>query len=80
MELGEGPLLPNERLAALDEALQSLEQIDQRKSRVVELRFFGRLSVEEVLEISPATVKREWQVARAWLFRELNVGDDRGKE
>jgi RNA polymerase sigma-70 factor, ECF subfamily len=61
-------------LVALDDALKSLEQIDQRKSRIVELRFFGGLSVEEtaeVLKISPRTVMREWGLAQAWLYREL---------
>jgi RNA polymerase sigma factor (TIGR02999 family) len=59
---------------ALDEALTALSKIDQRKSRVVELRFFGGLSVKEtaaVLEISEETVKRDWRAAKAWLFREL---------
>jgi RNA polymerase sigma-70 factor, ECF subfamily len=59
---------------ALNEALNSLSKIDQRKGRVVELRFFGGLSVEEtaaVLEISDETVKRDWRAAKAWLFREL---------
>jgi len=59
---------------ALDEALTALSKIDQRKSRVVELRFFGGLSVEEtatVMEISDETVKRDWRAAKAWLFREL---------
>lgn len=60
---------------ALDEALTGLAKIDARKSRVVELRFFGGLSVEEtaeVLEISEETVTRDWRVARTWLFRELS--------
>jgi len=59
---------------ALDKALQRLEQIDPRQSEVIELRFFGGLSVEETataLEISSATVKREWACGRAWLLREL---------
>jgi RNA polymerase sigma factor (TIGR02999 family) len=59
---------------ALDEALESLSKIDARKSRVVELRYFGGLSVEEtaeVLEISPETAKRDWRMARAWLFGKL---------
>jgi len=59
---------------ALDEALQSLARFDDRKSRVVELRFFGGLNAEEtaeVLGISSRTVHREWDLARAWLFREL---------
>jgi len=60
---------------ALDDALQSLAEIDPRKSRIVELRYFGGLNVEEtaeVLKISPRTVMREWSLARAWLHRELN--------
>jgi len=64
--------LPDERLLALDKALITLSEMDERQARVVELRFFGGLSVEETadaLEISPATVKREWATARAWLFR-----------
>jgi RNA polymerase sigma factor (TIGR02999 family) len=59
----------------LDEALNRLADIDQRKSRVVELRFFGGLSVEEtavVLGISPVTVMRDWDFARSWLERELS--------
>jgi len=59
---------------ALDEALGSLSRIDARKCRVVELRFFGGLSVEEsaeVLQVSPETVMRDWKMARAWLYREL---------
>jgi RNA polymerase sigma-70 factor, ECF subfamily len=59
---------------ALDAALESLNRIDGRKSRVVELRYFGGLSVEEtgdVLGISPETVKRDWKMAKAWLFTAL---------
>jgi RNA polymerase sigma-70 factor, ECF subfamily len=59
---------------ALDEALASLFEFDSRKARVVELRYFGGLSVEEtaeVLKISPETAKRDWKMARAWLFGEL---------
>ena len=62
-------------LLALDDALQSLAALDERKSRIVELRFFGGLSVEEtaeVLQIAPITVMREWSKAKAWLYRELN--------
>jgi DNA-directed RNA polymerase specialized sigma24 family protein len=58
----------------LDEALESLAQFDARKAKVVELRFFGGLSVEdtaEVLKISPQSVMRDWKLARAWLMREL---------
>ncbi len=61
-------------LVALDEALNKLASLDQRQSRVIELRFFGGLSIEEtaaVMGLSPATVKREWVTARAWLQREL---------
>jgi RNA polymerase sigma factor (TIGR02999 family) len=62
-------------LIALDEALERLAAIDERKSRVVELRYFGGLSVEEtaeVLKVSPITVIRHWNMAKAWLARELN--------
>ena len=61
-------------LLALDEALKSLADIDERKSQIVELRFFGGLSVEEtaeVMKIAPITVIREWNKAKAWLYREL---------
>jgi RNA polymerase sigma factor (TIGR02999 family) len=59
---------------ALNQALERLEQIDPARARIVELRYFGGLSVEETaaeLDLSPATVKRHWSVARAWLAREL---------
>lgn len=62
-------------LVALDEALKSLAEIDERKSKIVELRFFGGLSVEEtaeVIKVAPITVMREWNKAKAWLYRELN--------
>jgi len=62
-------------LLALDEALTALAAMDERASRIVELRFFGGLEIDEtaeVLGISPATVKREWAVARAWLHRKLH--------
>jgi RNA polymerase sigma factor (TIGR02999 family) len=62
-------------LLALDEALDGLERIDSQQRRIVELRYFGGLSIEEaaqVLGVSPATVKREWRMARAWLHRELS--------
>lgn len=58
----------------LDDALRALEEMDQRQAQIVELRFFGGLTVEEIasfLEISPATVKREWTLAKVWLRREL---------
>jgi RNA polymerase sigma factor (TIGR02999 family) len=60
---------------ALDQALKMLEELDPRQSRVIELRFFGGLSLEEtaaVLRVSVGTVRRDWSLARAWLFRELN--------
>jgi RNA polymerase sigma-70 factor (ECF subfamily) len=60
---------------ALDEALTSLSKVDPRKGRVVELRYFGGLSVEEtaeVLRMSPETAKRDWKMAKAWLLRELS--------
>jgi RNA polymerase sigma-70 factor, ECF subfamily len=63
-------------IVALDEALLRLAEIDAQKARLVELRFFGGLSIEEaaqVLEVSPATVKRNWTVAKAWLARELSM-------
>jgi RNA polymerase sigma-70 factor, ECF subfamily len=63
-------------LVALDDALKTLEALDARQSRVVELRFFGGLSLEEtahVLEVSVGTVRRDWSLARAWLYRELSV-------
>jgi RNA polymerase sigma-70 factor (ECF subfamily) len=62
-------------LLALDEALNELAKIDPRKSRVVELRYFGGLSIEEtaeVLEISAMTVRRDWRAAKAWLFKAVN--------
>lgn len=65
-------------LVALDEALNSLERAFPRKCRVVEMRFFGGLTVEEtaeVLNISTATVMRDWEIAKAWLLRELTNGD-----
>jgi len=66
-----------EDLVALDDALNALTQLDARKVQVVEMRFFGGLSVEEtaeVLKISPVTVMRDWSSAKAWLYRELTRG------
>jgi RNA polymerase sigma factor (TIGR02999 family) len=66
---------PAVEFLALDDALKGLAKLDPRKNQVVELRFFGGLSVEEtaeVLKISPETVMRDWKVARAWLARELS--------
>lgn len=62
-------------LVRLDDALTELEKMDPRKGRIVELRFFGGLSVEEtgsVLELSDRTVLREWNLAKAWLYREIS--------
>ncbi len=64
-------------LLALDEALERLALVDERKQRVVELRYFGGLSVDEtaeVLKVSPVTVMRDWNLAKAWLLRELTRG------
>jgi RNA polymerase sigma factor (TIGR02999 family) len=77
VELDAALILPQERNAeviALDEALKTLSQIDEQQGQIVEMRFFGGLSVEEigeVLGISRSTVKREWNVAKAWLVREM---------
>jgi RNA polymerase sigma-70 factor, ECF subfamily len=70
-----------DELIALDEALERLARVDARQSRVVELRFFGGLTVDEtatVLGVSPKTVKREWSIAKAWLYGEVRArrGDD----
>ncbi len=78
VSLEEAAIVSNERIEeviALDEALKKLEKEDERKSRVVELRYFGGLSVEEtaeVLKISPETVMRDWRFAKTWLLRELS--------
>jgi RNA polymerase sigma factor (TIGR02999 family) len=70
---------PRVDVIALDDALTALAAIDERKSQVVELRFFGGLGIEEtaeVLKVSPETVKRDWKMAKAWLRRELrHLGD-----
>ena len=65
-------------ILALDDALDRLAVFDSRKSRVVELRFFGGLDVAETaaaLEVSPQTVQRDWRLAKVWLFRELRGRD-----
>jgi RNA polymerase sigma factor (TIGR02999 family) len=73
---------PEVDLLALDDALKKLASLDEQQSRLVELRYFAGLSIEEtaaVMDLSPATVKREWATARAWLRRELrNAGKDAG--
>ena len=61
----------------MDDALKTLETLDARQSQVVELRFFGGLSLEEVaeaLQVSVGTVRRDWSLAQAWLYRELSGG------
>jgi RNA polymerase sigma factor (TIGR02999 family) len=68
---------PDEDLVALDEALSALAVIDARKGRVVELRFFGGLNIEETaeaLKVSPETVRRDWRLAKSWLLRRLSEG------
>ncbi len=66
---------PNIDLLRLDDALQVLAKLDPQQCRIVELRYFGGLTIEEtaeVLVLSPATIKREWQLARAWLYHEIS--------
>jgi RNA polymerase sigma factor (TIGR02999 family) len=70
-------------LVALDDALNALAQFDERQSRIVELRFFGGLTIEETAEalgISPATVKVDWNMAKAWLRREISRGNEQGDD
>ena len=65
----------SDEIVALDDALAALANLDERKSRIVEMKFFGGLKIEEiaqVLKISPETVKRDWRFARTWLLRELS--------
>ena len=81
LSLEESALVVPERsaeLVALDDALQALAKLSPRQSQVVELRFFGGLSLEEtaeVLKVSEGTVRRDWSLAQAWLYRELNRTD-----
>src|SRR5258707_13773336 len=80
VSLSEALIMPaekNRELIALNDALDMLKAIDERKSKVVELRYFGGLSVEEtaeVLGVSPITIMRDWQFAKAWLAREMRNG------
>jgi RNA polymerase sigma factor (TIGR02999 family) len=77
-EIGEIASGANEKLIELDLILRELEEIDAKQAKVIELRYFGGMTIEEtaeVLEISPATVKREWTMARAWLFERMKVGE-----
>jgi len=72
LQLGHGKRMD---VVSLDDALEELAKLDARQSRIVEMRFFGGLSIEEtadVLGISPATVKREWSTARLWLHCQLS--------
>jgi RNA polymerase sigma factor (TIGR02999 family) len=81
LSLEEAAIEPAERaadLVALDEALQSLTEMDERKARIVELRFFGGLSVDEtaeVLGVHRTTVMRDWEIAKLWLYREMSQVD-----
>ena len=81
LTLDEAIALPKQRnlpLVALDDAMNRLAALDARQCQIVELRFFGGLSIDEtsqVLGVSPATVKREWTTARAWLYREMDRAD-----
>jgi DNA-directed RNA polymerase specialized sigma24 family protein len=71
------PQSPPVDVVALDDALIALSHRDPQQGRIVELRFFGGLTIEEAaatLDISPATVKRDWAMARAWLSREMKKG------
>jgi RNA polymerase sigma factor (TIGR02999 family) len=82
IELDEAIGLPQKQdldVLALDAAMNELFRFDSQQARIVELRFFGGLSIEEtssILKISPATVKRDWTAARAWLYREIARSDD----
>ena len=72
---------PDTNLLALDDALKRLSLVDARKSRVVELRFFGGLGIKEtaeVLKVSADTVMRDWKLAKVWLLRDLRGGSPRG--
>jgi RNA polymerase sigma factor (TIGR02999 family) len=79
LSLDDALATPNRRdldLVALDDALRDLGKLDPQQSRLVELRFFAGLSIEEsaeLLGVSPATVKREWTAAKAWLYREISA-------
>jgi RNA polymerase sigma-70 factor (ECF subfamily) len=76
-EMNMAGIEPNRDLVALDDALNELAKVDERKGKVVELRFFGGLSVEEtadVLDVSVETVMRDWKLAKAWLLRDLKRG------
>ena len=79
--LPESGSAPNLDLMVLDSAMERLAEFDPRMCRIVELRFFGGLSIDETAEvekISPATTKREWSAARLWLHRAMNAGEEPG--
>jgi len=82
--LEEGAALDGDRaadLVALDDALNALARLDPRKVQIIEMRFFGGLSVEEtaeVLKVSPSTIRRDWSIAKFWLYRELGGGTSDG--
>jgi RNA polymerase sigma-70 factor, ECF subfamily len=79
ISLEEAPVVtPSTDLVAVDDALKALAKVDDRKAQVVELRFFGGLTVEEsaeVLKVSAETVRRDWRLAKVWLLRELSRGE-----
>jgi len=83
ISLDEAPSVCNEpdpNLVAMDDALRTLAAVDARKSKVVELRFFGGLNIEEtaeVLKVSPETVMRDWRLAKIWLLREMSAQNQR---
>jgi RNA polymerase sigma-70 factor (ECF subfamily) len=84
VSLDEGAAVGDDReadLVALDDAMSALARLDPRKVQIIEMRFFGGLSAEEtaeVLKISPATVRRDWSIAKVWLYRELSRHRDDG--
>ncbi len=74
-DIGEISIKANEKLIELDLALQELEDFDAKQAKIIELRYFGGLTIEEtaeILMISPASVKREWTLARAWLYEKVS--------
>lgn len=76
LEMGVAGSMPDAKLLALDAALERLGELDERQCRIVELRFFLGMSVEEVsqaLDLSPTTIHRDWALARSWLYRELEA-------
>lgn len=84
VSLDEGAVVGGDQatdLVALDDAMNALARLDPRKVQIIEMRFFGGLSVEEtaeVLKVSPATVRRDWSIAKFWLYRELGGGTGDG--